>query len=88
MNDACNNKNCILTSKKEDEVSDLSSPGTSTNESSAHIHESKRMKGVRVNIKEKSISSKSARMKKRKEMSMNSKYANDDTLKSKNINST
>ena len=46
------------------------------------------MKGIRTNVKEKSILSKHVRMKKRKEISMNSKCVCDDALKSRNPNST
>ena len=53
VNNICNNKNYILILKKEDIVLDLPLPSTSTNELSTPIYESKRMKGICMNIKEK-----------------------------------
>ena len=90
INNTYANKNCILISNNDEQVSDLSSPSTSTSKSHTSISESKRMKGVHMNVKEKSDSSNesSLRMKKRKEMSMCAKCINNSGLRSRNPNST
>ena len=85
-NDVHDNTNCVLITKKEDAVSDLPSPGTSISESSESVCESKRMKGMRANVKEKSVSSKHVRMKKRKEVSRSSKCACNDAFERRNPN--
>ena len=77
-----NNKNYILMLNTEDTVSDLLSPSISANKSSVPSSESKRMKGICMNIKEKSDSSKrSLHMKKYKEISINSKCINNNMFK-------
>ena len=46
----------MLNSKNEDLVSDLSSLLESTSKLSSHSHESRRMKGMHMEVKEKSVS--------------------------------
>ena len=90
INNTHENKNHILISNDNEQVSDLSTTSASTSQSHSPISESKRMKGMRMKVKEKLDSSNesSLRMKKQKEILMCTKCVNNSRLRSQNPNWT